>query len=366
MRLCVVGGSNSVVKDGYVQHLVTALETEHGIVVSSVTNLAIGGTSTFTGLARLIKTGAHRCADVMIIEYSLNDSDFNKASSFFDLWGEAYEGLVRRALTDNPKLTVIPVILGKRNGAYRRRICPISSGVHTIARRYTLDVMDVNEMLLYMHPDPVHFDQLYVDESHYARPSATRPIGQAVAKHIARNLVGHRPSIDVESVKKIYEKNLSTAKYLDEFKDVGGLGYKKSYRNSLFNSDTTFLPPRSNVRLALTGRIHLIEFVSTPSSSDILIKLNNDTFKQHTTRRTFAGAGMAFLLGAILPEFHTGRSLRGLKASLEIEVLQGGVGSSGTSDAGNEAAGPLMAPISDKNPGFSIEGILYSGRLVRG
>lgn len=325
--------------------------------MSSLTNLAVGGTSVFTGLARLIKTGAHKAADILLIEYSLNDAEFSKAAGVFDLWGEAYEGLVRKALTENPRLTIIPVILGRRSGVYRRRICQVCAGVHTISRRYALDAIDINEMLQAMYPSAADFEALYADDSHYARPFTTKLIGETIARHIA----GRRGCQPVDKVRPVYEKNLSTAKYLDNFDAVAG-GHRKTYKNSVFNADTTFLPPGSSVSAAITGRVHLVEFVSTPSSRDLVIRLNGDSFRQHTTRKTFAGSNRDFLLGAILPEFHTGRSLKGVRASLEFEVQHDSV--SAVEGNGNEVSGALMPPISDRNPGFSLEGILYSGRLV--
>lgn len=344
-----------------------ALYGKHNFYVSSLTNLAVGGTSVFTGLARLIKTDAHKTADVLLIEYSLNDSVFNSFPGFFDLWGEAYEGLIRKAISDNPFLIVIPIILGKKNGPYRRRIDPISSGVHTIARRYSLQALDINEMMLAKYQDNDEYDRLYVDVGHYARPDAAREIGQAVAAHIARFGERNSTAVSVGSIPPIYAKNLSVAKYLSKFKDVAGLATGKTYKNSMFHSETTFLPPGAVLTMALTGRIHLIEFVSTPSSSDLHISLNDESFRQHTTRKTFAGTKMQFLLGAILPDFHARRSIKGLKSSVKIEVLDNAALRSEvvptSIDAGAEAAGPLRGPIRNANPGFSLEGILYSGIL---
>jgi hypothetical protein len=70
MQILVVGGSNSLLRDGYVYHFMRKMESEYGNV--KITNRSAGGTTSITSLALLDKIKDR--PDLILLEYSLNDT----------------------------------------------------------------------------------------------------------------------------------------------------------------------------------------------------------------------------------------------------------------------------------------------------
>jgi hypothetical protein len=67
-RLIVLGGSNSVLRDGWTSHL-----RERGVAGFEVVNLSLGAATTLMGLYRLLAADPLRAGDTVVWEYALNE-----------------------------------------------------------------------------------------------------------------------------------------------------------------------------------------------------------------------------------------------------------------------------------------------------
>lgn len=125
LTIGVIGGSNSILRDGYLGAMRTSLERDHGIDVAAIRNVAVGASTSFMGLIQILSTKVHMDVDVLLVEYALNDDGgLGNRPRNHERWAQAVEGILRRVLSDRPDILVCTVILGRRVGAWRKRACP--------------------------------------------------------------------------------------------------------------------------------------------------------------------------------------------------------------------------------------------------
>ncbi len=106
--------------------------------------MAVGGTTSAYGLFRLKSGDALEQSDLLIIEYALNDAFiYGDERRQFRHWARIYEGILRHALTRNPRLKICTLVFGARNGSWLGSVPSIDAGIHylsdwygTIADRY--------------------------------------------------------------------------------------------------------------------------------------------------------------------------------------------------------------------------------------
>jgi len=361
LRIGVIGGSNSLLQDGYVAHLREELSSRHGITASFEVH-AIGGSSTFTGLAQLCRTSLHRRVDVLLFEYALNDSaSFGRRPLLHDHWARAYEGVIRKAVTENPQLLFVSLILGQADGIHRRRICPVSSGIHTLSRRYNTAVIDLNEALVRQRPDLLGHSHMYADDSHYSRPFGVALVAQWAADALHRILEA-RPAASLPQ--PVYQNNYSHARLLTV---ADGLSVpemaRHTCRNTRFSVDVAVLPADTELAFRLSGRVLLVEFVSHPASATLQISVGARRYLQPTTRSAFETGRREFLVSALQPDLHGGYSIGGsggvrvaFRALREDTPIK-------KADIG-EAGGALRGPVdTNAEPSFWLAGLLYCGEM---
>lgn len=364
LNIAVVGGSNSLIRDGYLACFQHELEAEHGVRVATLTNLSLGGSSSFFGLAQLCRTGVHRDVHILIVEYALNDSaGFSRKPALYDHWARAYEGILRKALTENPELMVVSLILGQQSGAHRRRICPYSAGIHFMSARYGAHVIDLNEILAREQPDAFDDDALYADVSHYSRPYGVAVVGSIVAREMARALQSHGGA---KLPRPIYAQNYSHARYLADLSPfLQGPRGETVYQNRAFDLRAAELLPTAALSFRLSGRVLSISFVSHPASASLKVRVGDAEFVQNTARATFRTKPLKFLQSTLMPEVHGGYTLGGNRVAISMTVL-GGAEARAEPDpeAGHdEAAGPLLPPMAAAPISFAPLGVLYCGSL---
>ena len=71
MRVAIIGGSNSVIANGYIGRFASHLAAISGHEVT-LDNISVGGTTSLTSIGRLQEIT--EVPDVVVLEYSLNDT----------------------------------------------------------------------------------------------------------------------------------------------------------------------------------------------------------------------------------------------------------------------------------------------------
>jgi len=73
MNLLIIGGSNSIMSNGYLDYALLYLRALYGDYVFA-TNISVGGTTSLSAIGRLYETFTNADFDYVIYEYSINDS----------------------------------------------------------------------------------------------------------------------------------------------------------------------------------------------------------------------------------------------------------------------------------------------------
>lgn len=189
IKAILIGGSNTVMKPGYAPELPRCFHP-YGIDLRVVANLAVGNTSVITGLMQLkANVDALREAEVLFIEYTLNDSTFFGGYEGLETWTQAYEGAIRYARTINPGIKIVAIIFANQRGLHRNGVHPLHAGVHYLASYYDFVVADVNADFVRRFGSGF-FEQpgAYQDMAHYQRPMMTNLAAEVIAARAARHL----------------------------------------------------------------------------------------------------------------------------------------------------------------------------------
>lgn len=113
MKLLVIGGSNSLMKRGYVEELDRLVQAENVHGITQIDNVSVGANGCIRGLesAKLSKIKNY---DVVVIEYFINDFQIISRDGV-GFWLSSYEGLIRYILSENPAIIIAPLLLGRRD-----------------------------------------------------------------------------------------------------------------------------------------------------------------------------------------------------------------------------------------------------------
>jgi hypothetical protein len=194
LRTTVIGGSNTVMEPGYLGQMLAAAARQ-GVNLDIVDNLAVGGTTSAYGLFRLKIGDALDHSDLLIIEYALNDAFiYGDERRQFRHWARIYEGILRYALTRNPRIKICTLVFGARNGSWLGSVPSIDAGIRYLSDWYGTIVVDISRDLMRRFGRHVVTDPgFYVDQGHYARPMATAMVADLAADGLVRGL--GRPEI---------------------------------------------------------------------------------------------------------------------------------------------------------------------------
>ncbi|MDY0870934.1 SGNH/GDSL hydrolase family protein [Dongia rigui] len=189
LRTTVIGGSNTVMEPGYLGQMLAAAARQ-GVTLDIVENLAVGGTTSAYGLFRLKTSDALERSDLLVIEYALNDAFiYGDERRQFRHWSRIYEGILRYALTRNPRLKICTLILGARNGSWLGSVPSIDAGIRYLSDWYGTIVVDISRDLMRRFGRDVVTDPgFYVDQGHYARPVATAMVADLAADGLISGL----------------------------------------------------------------------------------------------------------------------------------------------------------------------------------
>ncbi|WP_198120631.1 SGNH/GDSL hydrolase family protein [Massilia rhizosphaerae] len=181
MNILVVGGSNSLLKNGYVQHLEQALAARMPVTVRQ---LSVGATSSLAAIGRLFETAGNMEVDVILYEYSINDAGhFAWRPDGGASWLLCLHLLIKAAAQLYPNAVFVPLVFAMQRFASPAVRDPFYDFQVEWFARLGLSTIDVRRWLadLFLDHPPAW---LYGDEAHYATPQATALIGCEIARRL--------------------------------------------------------------------------------------------------------------------------------------------------------------------------------------
>lgn len=181
MNILVVGGSNSLLKDGYVAHLERALAARGPVTVHQ---LSVGATSSLAAIGRLFDTAGLEHVDVILYEYSINDTGhFAWRQDGVASWLLCLHLVLKAAAQLYPEAVFVPLVFALQRHASLEVADPFYTAQVESFGALGLPVIDIRRWLadLFGGQPPAW---LHGDEAHYAAPYATTLIGCEVARRL--------------------------------------------------------------------------------------------------------------------------------------------------------------------------------------
>jgi hypothetical protein len=258
LRISVIGGSNSLIRNGYTKYLSEDLSQAFERPVK-LNYFALGGVTNLFGAIQNIRNNAPKKSDLIFFEYCVNDRKaISQGKYSVKLAGRALEGFIRRTKLINPNCRIIILIFGTNNSEYYDNCCPVSALYEAIAKRYEIPVINISEILLKTHG--IKFiKSLYdpKDNGHYSREKGVKIVSQIITQEIINKKLLSHPLRKLEDCYRIYANNLQYLKFTKKFQQQSLSGnYEQSvFKNSFFNESIYTLKQGSTLNLNLKGQL---------------------------------------------------------------------------------------------------------------
>ncbi|WP_419828556.1 SGNH/GDSL hydrolase family protein [Methylobacterium sp.] len=225
MDIIIAGGSNSILRNGYIKQLTNEMRRHFADI--NIRNISAGGTTSISMFSRLAEIGGR--ADLIIFEYSLNDTGHinhlpdpcAKRQIFLDLFFHACTRFF-------PEARVLPVILSSKpfyNLSIQNYVY-----IHEISyyKNMGINFVDARQALSDIFGDSAP-DLLYSDVAHFHQGIASALLGNLIAAGARLTMATPRSirAMQIKSVKiaenidllPVYESSRSIIK-------SGGLNVK--------------------------------------------------------------------------------------------------------------------------------------------
>jgi len=181
MRVAIIGGSNSVIANGYIGRFASHLAAISGHEVT-LDNISVGGTTSLTSIGRLQEIT--EVPDVVVLEYSLNDTGhLNHRPDGAELKRLFLEILFNAAAERFPDATIVPLILSAQP-FYRTDIHnQIYDAEIAWYRDRGISFVDTRSWFFDTFGWPIP-SFVYSDEAHYHRGCTVAMIGTLLAERV--------------------------------------------------------------------------------------------------------------------------------------------------------------------------------------
>jgi hypothetical protein len=258
LKVAILGGSNSLMRNGYTQYLKEYL----GEKVKKDIHLnyfALGGVPNLYGAIQNIRNNIAAENDIIFFEYCVNDRSAIWSNQYsIKLAGLALEGFIRNTKKVNPNCRIIILVFGCNNPKYYRTFCQVSALYEGIAKRYEIPVINITELLL-ARKNISYIKSLYHkdDAAHYSRPERVKTVAQLITDEIiTRNLINSLQQ-PLNKYHRVYADNWQFLKIYDDFNenDINGYYEKSVFKNSLFEENLLTIYQGASINLSLQGQL---------------------------------------------------------------------------------------------------------------
>lgn len=213
MRILILGGSNSLLRDGYVTQLRNSLQHYTAL---EIVQLSVGATSSLAAVARLQEAAAGISAapDVILYEYAINDSGhFSPRAGGIESWQLCLYLLLKSAARLYPDALFVPLILAQQQHFAASTAHPLYDAQCQTYAQMGLSSIDIRAQLsaLFLQYAP---DWLYSDSAHYAVPQASSVVGALVAQQLLV-LLARRGQPGAETLAQLWPRVQASSPYAD-------------------------------------------------------------------------------------------------------------------------------------------------------
>jgi hypothetical protein len=357
LKTIVVGGSNSVMRPGYIGETLKLAKTA-GIELDIIEDFATGATTLFNGLYRLLNSQRLAEADLLILEYALNDTptyaDNLQDRELITHWCRAYEGILRYARQVNPNIRIVSLILEARTGIDKRRLNLVNAGIHYLSTYYDLDVVDIAAAVVRESGlERAATFEFYKDSAHY-KPGPFRQIASRLIHQLMTPARPIRPLPD-----PLDPNHFADAKALNAV----NMGQTLTrFSNSRFAVETVELN-QGELEITLKGgKLLALIYVNEPRTGTLHLNVDGQTFACYTQKMAVRNEDYPWLLGMFSCEFLHPKTLLKSETSKTYRLS--------TVPMSDEVVKPYrpssnIVDIAIDKPRFAVAGLLFTGSLSK-
>lgn len=281
LRVAVVGGSNSVMREGYAKYLNKYL----GQITSQTTSIkyySLGGVTNVFGAIQEDRHSIALNSDIIFFEYCVNDRHAIEVECYsLELAGKSLEGFIRKCQKSNPFCLIILVIFGVNKEEYYQKTCALSELYESIGSYYCLPIVNLTN-LLNEQKGKDFIKSLYnqKDEAHYTRPDGVQVVARTIVEQldkigVIKSLKSAKNYPKNIGLKPIYQDNFENIAFFENFEQGNFFHYQPKisiYQNTVYREKNFTLLPGNSLRFYLKGKLVAIYIKSDLNDGLIEIK----------------------------------------------------------------------------------------------
>lgn len=285
IRISVVGGSNSVMRNGYLMHMQRILLNKQSINVD-LRYYSLGAVNSIFGLIQNARHDIAADSDVIIFEFGINDRSFAKFYSKRGLAfiGRSIEGFVRKVRSVNPNCRIVFIILGNNEDWYYDEACMVTAVYEAIAKRYGIHCIDTTELII-KKKGIDHLRQLYppADTAHHTQPEGVKYVANIIAEEImGRDLLAKQDYR--EKIYRLYKNNFENLDFFNRLDTllINGKYECEEFSRSIFRENVYVMHPGTSFSFFLKGRLFAFYILSTEKSGVLTIRYGDRSYTAST------------------------------------------------------------------------------------
>ncbi len=287
VNISIVGGSNSVMRNGYAKYLNTYIGNKISLE-TSLKYYSLGGVPNIFGTIQEYRYDIGANSDIIFFEYCVNDRHAIEIDQYsLELVGKALEGFVRKINKSNLNCLIVILIFGINLDNFYNSPCHLSELYQKIGNHYGLPIIDITKLLSNTH-NLEYVKSLYneKDHAHYTRPQGVQIVAQTIVKELKRlkvtdNLQRIKKSINIQckqlKISPIYHDNFEELAFFECF-DNGNYFSKPPkisvYQNTVFREKNFTIYQGDSLKFFLKGKLIAIFIKSDLSDGFITIEFD--------------------------------------------------------------------------------------------
>lgn len=264
LKISVVGGSNSVMREGYTKYLNNYLR-QITCQKTLIKYYSLGGVPNIFGVIQEARYNIALDSDIIFFEYCINDRHAIELDSYsLELAGRSLEGFIRKCQRSNPFCLIVLVIFGVNQEKYYQQSCVLSQLYELIGKHYYSPVVNLTNLLSEQKgKDFIKSLYSHKDDAHYTRPYGVQIVGQTIIEQldkigIINSLKSNKNYRRNIGIKPIYQDNFENLAFFENFEQGNFFEHQPKisvYQNTVYREKNFSLCGGNSLRFLLKGKL---------------------------------------------------------------------------------------------------------------
>lgn len=267
LKISVVGGSNSVMREGYTKYLNNYLY-QLTCRKTSIKYYSLGGVPNIFGTIQAARYNIALNSDIIFFEYCINDRHAIELGAYsLELAGRSLEGFIRKCKISNPFCLIILLIFDVNQEKYDQQSCVLSELYESIGKHYCVTVVNLVNLLSEQQGKDF-IKSLYndKDDTHYTRPYGVQIVAQTIVEQLDKigvinSLKSNKNYLRNTGIKPIYQDNFENLAFFENFDQGNFFEHQPKisiYQNTVYQEKNFSLLPGNTLRFYLKGKLFAI------------------------------------------------------------------------------------------------------------